>query len=219
MKSVIFTLLSLGVLGSNAAIYVTSPVATSSCTGGKPCVLAWKDDGTAPASTLFGLSSVALYLGSTTSQVLIQDFGTLDPAKVLTTSPVIDPSTTANGNQFFIRFQSLTATDAAGHNLMAFSSMFPINDMTGQLTPAQVNAINGINNPGTVAPIVANSTATSSSPARTSITSGSKPASTSTSSGSSSASGSSKNDTSGASSIKVGLGALIGVAGIVALIA
>jgi len=235
IKSTLITLLSLGVIGSNANIYTTAPVASTVCTGAKPCTLKWNDDGTVPLSSAFGQTSIGLYVGAQTTQSLVQDFGSLDPNQINTISPVINPGACANGGNYFIRFQSLTATDATGAPLLAFSSKFTINGMTGTVTQAQSDAINGIA-PGasvvttTLAPIVANSTITSSSPAKTSITSASKMTTSTLASTSSvananaSSANSSSNSTKAASGaessiVKLGLGAMIGVLGVVALLA
>ena len=64
-------------------------------------------------------------MGSTTEQTLIQNFGTIrNPATILEANYTIDATAGPDGDFYFIRLQSDSATSTSGEPLQAFSAQF-----------------------------------------------------------------------------------------------
>lgn len=128
---------------SLATIFVTAPVASSSCTAGTPCAIAWADDGNAPLLKTIGASSVGLWVGSVTQQIELQNFNpSLDVSTTGSLSVTIDPTVGANSDQYFIRFVSNDYKEnAAAYS--SFSAKFALSGMTGTFNStiqAQIDA-------------------------------------------------------------------------------
>ncbi|KAG6907538.1 hypothetical protein DXG01_008574 [Tephrocybe rancida] len=126
----LLTLLALST-SAFATVFITSPTSSSTFVGGQQATISWQDDNAAPA---------------------LKDFG---PSKLIV--PSVDVSTTQsiqftpdasigpNGNQYFIRFESLGLKDAAApqYPALAFSAKFTMSSMTGTFSPAILDQING----------------------------------------------------------------------------
>lgn len=130
-----------------AEIFVTNPIQTTTVRGGQTLTVRWRDDGTTPSADDFGPSSVGLYTGNRLQQTLLQPFGNVNPSNENSVTATINPEVGPNGSFYFIRFQSLARTDAAGNPLLAFSSLFTLAGMTGQLDPAVLAQVSGITTP------------------------------------------------------------------------
>jgi len=55
--------------GSLVNLKVTSPVASTTFTGGQQATITWQDDGLSPSLTSFGASLVGIYVGNANQQV------------------------------------------------------------------------------------------------------------------------------------------------------
>lgn len=183
-----------------ATLFMTSPIASTTCTAGQQCTIAWKDDGNAPPLATFGASSVGVYAGSQQQQTLLQSINT--NVDVTTTSTIIfTPSASIgpNSGDYFIKFVSLAGTvpgAAAGSNTPAeaFSAKFTLASMTGQFNASVQSQINGATGAsaspsstgtGNLVATTGSSATTTSKPTTGSSSSGSK---TGTSSGTSTSS-------------------------------
>ncbi|KAI0657511.1 hypothetical protein C8Q70DRAFT_919389 [Cubamyces menziesii] len=76
-----------------ATLYVIEPTAGSTCSGGKPCTVAWLDDGTAPLLAEIGATHVALYNGE---HVLVQQIDPVDISVVHAFTFTPDPNAGSN---------------------------------------------------------------------------------------------------------------------------
>merc|ERR1712029_153762 len=213
---------------ASATLGVTYPVASTVCRGGQACgPFEWQgDDSVAPPAADFGRSTVGIYTGTVNAQTLFLDLGTLsDPTSITDIEATTIPATLGpNGDFYFLRIESVDGTDPdTGFPLQAFSAMFTLTGMRGELTgPAQAQ-IDGI------ALASATSTVASRGPVTTKPTSsatngiGANAATKSAASGVAAASGSlvaSKNDTGSAGPRFAGYGYVATVgAGLVALAA
>jgi len=116
-----------------AAPYFTSPIGTTSCTGGQPCTVSWKDDGNVPLLAAYGDCTIGVYAGSQNEQSLMQ---AISPANAASTASVIftvDPGMGENSNAYFIKMISTTAADPTQptYKATAYSAMFTLTGMTG----------------------------------------------------------------------------------------
>lgn len=185
MVSVTFlSLLGTFTLFSNvlATVFMTSPTAQTTCSGGKQCTIQWKDDGTAPSLAQFGLADVGIWVGSVTSQTQVQHIQA--GVNVATTAAIqftVDPTIGPNGNFYFVRFTSATAMDPnnSQFNAEAFSAKFALNGMSGTFNSTVQAEISGASSnpiPSPSAPASSASSApssakpTSSSSSKTSST-------------------------------------------------
>ncbi|KAF8236159.1 hypothetical protein L208DRAFT_1451181 [Tricholoma matsutake] len=192
--------------GTLASVFVTSPVASTTFTGGQPCNISWKDDGSSPSLALFGPAKVSIYAGNAQEQTLLQ---LIAPAANVSANSsisfVVDPKIGPNSNKYFIRFESLNEKDPKlpQYPALAFSAQFALNGMSGQFTPQVSSEIAG----QSTAPLAGATSAPSQSGSATSTTT--SRSSSSTTSARSTASSSSN----GAVNIKAGwLGVLVGAA-------
>ena len=72
---------------------MTSPIASTTCSGNSNCNITWQDDNTSPTLAEFGDAVVGLYVGSTDEQSEFQRI--VDSVNVNTTSTIaftVDPS-------------------------------------------------------------------------------------------------------------------------------
>jgi len=168
-----------------ANVFVTNPTASTTFTGGKSATVSWQDDGKQPTLQAFGPAVVSIYAGNSQQQTLLQ---TISPSvDVSTTQSVVftpDATIGPNGNEYFIRFQSISLKDATQtqYPALAFSAKFTMAGMTGTFNATVQSQIDGQSTApigGTAAP------SSSSAAASTSVMSSSSKAS---SSGSASAS-------------------------------
>ncbi|CAG7851773.1 SubName: Full=Uncharacterized protein {ECO:0000313/EMBL:CCA71211.1} [Serendipita indica DSM 11827] len=116
--AILKSLLALAVLAvapAAAELSVTSPIATTTCTGGQTCEVAWRDNGEGVTLAQQGLCTVALYVGGRISQTFLQPIAFPTAINVSTTAAiqfVVDPSVGEDSSEYFIRFSSQTLTQA-----------------------------------------------------------------------------------------------------------
>ncbi|KIM41567.1 hypothetical protein M413DRAFT_445540 [Hebeloma cylindrosporum] len=175
-----------------ATVFVTAPVASTTYSGGKPAVVTWQDSGSAPSLKDFGPSKISIYVGNAQQQTSLQTLN--ESVDVSTTNSINftpDASIGPNGNEYFIRFESLSLKDAAQPQFpaLAFSAKFTLDSMTGVFSAAILSQISGQSTAplatqstpaGITTPVAATTTAASSSKKPTST--GSSAASASASS-------------------------------------
>ncbi|EMD37069.1 hypothetical protein CERSUDRAFT_114965 [Gelatoporia subvermispora B] len=166
-----FLLLAAFAQSAFATIYITSPVATTSWAAGQQQNVNWQDDGTSPSLSAFGPASVGIYIGTVNQQTLVQEI--VSNVDVSTTSSIAftpDQTMGSNGDMYFIRFQSLSATDSTtGYPLEAFSSKFTLTGMTGQFNAteeAEINASSGAPAASSPAPTSAPASSSSAGPSK-----------------------------------------------------
>lgn len=220
MFAATFLALAAIIPAAMANVFITSPVASTSWAGGSQQTVSWQDDGASPTLAAFGNAKVSIYVGNAQQQTLLQPIS--PSVNVATTSAVvftIDPTIGPNGNNYFIRVESLGLKDTTNpqYPALAFSAKFTLTSMTGTFNASVQSEING----ASTAPL-----ALPSSPASASIPSGpvttAAPATTKPSAAAS-ASGSAKPSTtasaSGAAQVAVSgfagiLGAALAVLGV-----
>ncbi|GLB39818.1 putative ser-Thr-rich glycosyl-phosphatidyl-inositol-anchored membrane family protein [Lyophyllum shimeji] len=141
---------SLVVLAASASafatVYVTSPTATASFTGGQQATISWQDDGKAPSLKDFGPAKVSIYAGNAQQQTLLQQIvASVDVGSTQAIQFTPDPSIGPNSSEYFIRFESLGLKDPAApqYPALAFSAKFTMSGMTGQFSPAVQAQIQG----------------------------------------------------------------------------
>lgn len=170
MFSSIFAVSFLAALAPQAlaTLYITAPVATTTCQAGQPCAVSWDDDGTQPTLSQIGACTVALYVGSQTTQIQLQALGNVDVSTQATASFVPDASVGGNSPLYFLRFTSTVLNEGA-YPWEGFSAKFTLSGMTGTFNATEQSLM--------TAPT---SAIGSSTPAASTTSSGSAPASTST---------------------------------------
>jgi len=208
-------LVTLAIASSTfATVFVTAPVASTTYSGGKPAVVTWQDSGSAPTLQDFGPSKISIYVGNAQQQTSLQLInGSVDVSKVSTVDFTPDPSIGPNGNEYFIRFESLSLKDSAQPQFpaLAFSAKFTLDSMTGNFSAAILSQISG----QSTAPLATQSTpAGVTTPAAASTTAASASSKKPSSTGSSAASATASK--AAALSVRAGwagaaLGALVGV--------
>jgi len=201
-----------------ATVFMTSPTAQTTCTGGNKCSISWNDDGKAPTLTQFGLASIGIWVGSVNSQTEIQHIQ--DGVNVATTAAVqftVDPSIGPDSNVYFVRFTSAAAKDPnnAAFPAEAFSAKFTLNGMKGTFNSTLQAQINGASS----APVPSPSAPASSSAPKSS--SAAKPTSSSSSSskpsGTASTAGAAKTGAAVSVSVKDSMMGLLGASVLFAL--
>ncbi|KAG6889945.1 hypothetical protein C0995_013472 [Termitomyces sp. Mi166 len=142
-KSLILFALSASALGK---VFITSPTASTTFVGGQQATISWQDDGMAPSLKDFGPAKVSIYAGNAQQQTSLQ---LIVPSVDVSTTQSIqftpDPSIGPNGNQYFIRVESLSLKDSAApqYPALAFSAKFTMSGMTGTFSQAVIDQING----------------------------------------------------------------------------
>ncbi|KAG8798175.1 hypothetical protein FRC17_007544 [Serendipita sp. 399] len=150
-----------------ADLAVTEPVATTTCTGGQVCNIAWRDNGSSPSLSTLGLCTVALYTGGRQQQTFLQPIAFPTPIDVSTTAAIqftVDPTVGPNDNNYFIRFTSLnhTQTNTTGSPpYLSFSAKFILAGMTGTFNQTVLQQIAG-GTSGSASASTASQTASSS---------------------------------------------------------
>lgn len=179
-----------------ATVFVTAPVASTTFPAGTPATVSWQDDGKQPTLQAFGPAVLSIYAGNSQQQTLLQ---TIAPSvDVSTTQSVIftpDPTIGSNGNEYFIRFQSISLKDSTQpqYPALAFSAKFSLSGMTGTFNSTVQSQIDGQSTApigGTAAP------SASSAPAATasSAPAAAAPSVTTTTKGSSASTSTSRSD-------------------------
>lgn len=152
-----------------ANLYITSPVESTSCAAGQQCTVSWNDDGTTPALGTIGACDVALYVGSVTTQIKLQDLGSVALAQQAQAVFLPDASVGANSDLYFLRF---TATnyfpDQANPTIPyeGFSAKFTLTGMTGSFNATVQSLMNG-GSTGAAPSSTAGGSSTAGSPAST----------------------------------------------------
>jgi len=211
-KAIISLVLAASAL---ANVFITSPVASSTFTGGQQATITWQDDGMTPSLTSFGPASVGIYVGNANQQTLLQTI--TSSVDVSTTASIVftpDATIGPSGNNYFIRIQSISLKDATNtmYPAQAFSAKFTMTGMTGTFNSTVQAEING----QSTAPIGPSSSTSAvgatSSPKASTMTSSVK-ASASASGTSSSAKASSTTKTGAAGKLNVaGVACFVGTA-------
>ncbi|XAO27621.1 hypothetical protein I312_106479 [Cryptococcus bacillisporus CA1280] len=156
---------ALAVNSVAAGIYITSPVAGTTATGGQVLNVAWQDDGKTPTLGSIGPCTVDIYTGSTNKQIFLQNLAaSVDVSKASSISATINPSIGQDDSHYFVRFTSLSLKDETNsqYPYEAFSAMFHIQSMTGTFNATVLAAIDAANSSSSVI-TSASSTATSGS--------------------------------------------------------
>jgi hypothetical protein len=194
-----------------ATIFITAPIATTTCQGGQMCTVTWKEDDarTAPLLADWGAASVGVYAGSVQQQTLLQEIQpSVNVAQNAAIQFTVNPAIGPNSNQYFIRFQSASVRDPANPTfpLQAFSAKFTLAGMSGQFNAtvqAQISA-------GNTTPGAPSTPAVSSTASRTTAASATTTPATRSSGTSSSAT---STQSGAASNVKMGAMTVVGVAG------
>jgi len=197
-----------------ATIFVTSPVASTTCPAGTECTVAWKDDGNAPSLAQFGNASVAVYVGSQQVQTLLQ---MISPSvNVATTNTIVFTPTAnigPNSADYFIKFVSASlkqnGTTIANTPEEAFSAKFTLSGMSGQFNATVQSEINAATGASTGATASASNTAAKSSSSAVVTKSSSGTASATKSSTSSTATSGAERLVAGSVVAAVSLGAIL----------
>jgi hypothetical protein len=203
-----------------ATVFITSPVASTTFSGGKQATISWQDDGASPSLKDFGPAKVSIYVGNAQQQTSLQLItASVDVSTTASIQFTPDPTIGPNSNQYFIRIESLSLKDAKQpqYPALAFSAKFAMDNMSGTFSDAAQAQIAG----QSTAPLasqsttvsVASNTATTKPTSAASTTGGSSKAASATSSHASA----SATKSSGALNVKAGwtgavLGAIVGVA-------
>jgi len=205
--------LALATAPAFATVYLTSPTASSTFHGGQAATVSWQDDGQAPSLQDFGNAKVSVYVGNAQQQTSLQLI--VDSVNVATTSSIQftpNPSIGPNGNEYFIRIESLGFKDPKNPQFpaLSFSAKFALDNMSGTFNQTVLAQIAG----QSTAPLAGQTSAAASSPSASASLTSSR-ASTSGSATSKAASPSATGN--GALSSKAGwagviLSALVGVA-------
>ncbi|KIK61310.1 hypothetical protein GYMLUDRAFT_96667 [Collybiopsis luxurians FD-317 M1] len=196
-----------------ATVFITSPTATSTFNGGQTATISWIDSNGSPSLQDWGSAKVSIYTGNANQQTLLQQVTA--SVNVATTSSIQftpDPKIGPNGQEYFIRVESLTLKDANNTQYpeMSFSALFTMASMTGTFNSSVQAQIDG----QSTAPIGGSTTGSIASSTGSSAASSTKAAST-TGSSTATSKGASSTTASAASSAKsngaVGLGSVANV--------
>ncbi|KAF5365259.1 hypothetical protein D9758_005396 [Tetrapyrgos nigripes] len=171
-KAAIISLLATGAL---ANVFITSPTESIGMTGGQTATISWIDQNGGPSLADFGDAKVGIFTGNANQQTLLQLV--VDNVNVATTASIQftpDASIGPNGNDYFIRVESINLKDSASPQFpaLAFSSRFTMSGMSGTFNATVQAQIDGQSTApigGTAAP----STATSASHSASTTGSGS----------------------------------------------
>jgi len=145
MFSSAFVVLALSV-STLANVFITSPVASTTFVGGQQATVSWQDDGSAPTLQSFGPAMVSIYAGNAQQQTLLQTISpNIDVSQLSTIQFTPDPSIGPDGDQYFVRFQSLSLKDATNpqYPALAFSAKFTMSGMSGQFNATVQSEIDG----------------------------------------------------------------------------
>jgi len=167
--------------------FITNPIASTTCAAGSQCEIDWKDDGNSPNLTAFSPANIGLWVGNAKQQTQVQAIATnVDVSNVSSIVFTPDPTVGANGNFYFVRFDSQSAKDPSNpaNPAQAFSAKFTLSGMTGTFSAAVQSQIDGQSTAPLGGATSAISGGTSSSvPASTTAAAASSKASSATSSG------------------------------------
>ncbi|KAJ3504819.1 hypothetical protein NLJ89_g7736 [Agrocybe chaxingu] len=110
-----------------ANVFITSPTAATTFSGGRTATIRWQDDGSAPTLKDFGPAQISIYVGNALQQTRLQTINAsvdVSTTSELTFTP--DASIGPNSSEYFIRVESLALKDAAQPQFpaLAFSAKF-----------------------------------------------------------------------------------------------
>lgn len=136
----VFSLISVAF----ATLMITQPVASTTYHGGTAgAEVAWQDNGTAPLLPAYGSSTVSIYVGNALQQTSLQLLSTVDVSSTSSVTFTPDPTIGPNGNEYFIRIQSVSGKDSTGAPLQAFSAKFSLDNMSGTFNSSVQAEISG----------------------------------------------------------------------------
>ncbi|KAG8889215.1 hypothetical protein FRB98_005408 [Tulasnella sp. 332] len=154
-----------------ATIYVTQPVASTTCQAGAPCMVAWNDDGNAPPLATIGACDIELCIGDVTTQICLQDITpSLDVSQNAQIPFNPDATIGGNSNDYFIKFISQVYKDPTNPTFpyTSFSAKFTLAGMTGTFNATVSAAIAG----ASVAPAATSVSAVAATPAAATASAG-----------------------------------------------
>ncbi|KAG9024189.1 hypothetical protein FRB95_011961 [Tulasnella sp. JGI-2019a] len=147
MRTSTALLFAASLIGQAAAtIYVTQPVASTTCPAGQPCTVAWNDDGTTPALGTIGACSIDLCTGGVQTQTCLQNIApSMDVSQNAQVQFNPDASIGENGAMWFIKFTSINYKDPATPQFAftSFSAKFTLTGMTGTFNSTVQAEISG----------------------------------------------------------------------------
>jgi len=164
-------LVALAVLAPSAiaTVSMTAPVAASVWQAGVQQTITWQDSGSAPTLQQFGPSSCSIYTGNAIQQTQLQLItASVDVSQVNAIQFVPDASIGPDGDDYFIRFQSLGCTDPStpqNFPCEAFSAKFTLSSMTGQFNATVQAQVDGTSTAPIGGPTSAPVSSSASSPA------------------------------------------------------
>ncbi|EIN14574.1 hypothetical protein PUNSTDRAFT_96536 [Punctularia strigosozonata HHB-11173 SS5] len=172
-----------------ANVFITAPVGTTNWQAGQQQTITWQDDNSSPSLADFGDAKISIYTGNANQQTLLQAIAT--SVNVATTASVVftpDATIGPNGDDYFIRIESLNLKDANNSQFPAeaFSAKFTLSSMTGTFNASVQAEVDGTS----TAPIGGSATAGASSGASSQTSSRVFATSSGSHSGSASATGS-----------------------------
>jgi hypothetical protein len=206
-SAVVSLALAASALGS---VFLTSPVASTTFTGGQQATVSWQESGNAPTLAQFGNATFAIYVGNAIEQTPLQTIATsvnVSSTSSFTFTP--QPDIGPNSGQYFIRVTSGSYMDGQ-YNAEAFSALFTLTGMTGTFNSTEQAEING----QSTAPI--GGTSTASAATKTATGTGTSTATGTSKSASSTAAATTTGSTSSTTS---GAGKPVIATGFVALVA
>ncbi|KAK7460861.1 hypothetical protein VKT23_008792 [Stygiomarasmius scandens] len=139
-------LLSLLSSSAFATVFITSPTESIGFTGGQSATVSWQESGTSPSLADFGEAKVSIYTGNANQQTLLQEIAA--NVNVATTASIQftpDASIGPNGDNYFIRIESLNLKDSENpiYPALSFSSKFTMSGMSGTFNAAIQAQIDG----------------------------------------------------------------------------
>lgn len=154
-----------------ANLYITAPVASTTCAAGQPCQVAWNDDGTTPALGTIGACTVGLYVGSQQTQILLQNLGDVNVVQQATAVFTPDATVGGNSNLYFLRFTA-TNYNVGQYPYEGFSAKFTLSGMTGTFNATEQSLMTAPTAPGSSTPGASVTQSVTSSTGAGSTTSG-----------------------------------------------
>ncbi|KAI0088270.1 hypothetical protein BDY19DRAFT_189303 [Irpex rosettiformis] len=125
-------------------LYITHPLTSTTCTGGKQCEVDWVDDGTAPFVSDIGPCYVGLYNGN---GVLVQQIEPVDVASVHSLTFTPDSKAGPISSKYYINFTGIDTSK----EFQGFSTFFTLTGMSGSLSHPNPSDTSVIPVPSTVA--------------------------------------------------------------------
>ncbi|KAG8216155.1 hypothetical protein J3R82DRAFT_8161 [Butyriboletus roseoflavus] len=141
------TLVPLALAASALAnVFITSPVTSTTMTGGQQASITWMDDGKQPSLAQFGNATIGIYTGNAVVQTPLQMIpGSINVSAMSSISFTPDATIGPDSNEYFIRFTSLSYMNPSTPQYAeeAFSAKFTLTGMTGSFNSTVQAEING----------------------------------------------------------------------------